>query len=202
MKNTFKLFILMLAFIFSSSLNYGQELKSGDLKVLKGQTVINLQYDYSNMAVGKYKSESEYVNERTAEMNKEIAGSGDNWAMSWVNDRTAKFQPVFETKLNSKLTDEKIVASENNQAAKYTMIIHTTFTEPGWNVGVSRDYAQINVEVSLVESAAKDKPLAIISMENLKDIGGGFIFDTGSRIKTCYDRAGTNLGKFLVKNAF
>ncbi|MEI6433990.1 MAG: hypothetical protein WCP32_04030 [Bacteroidota bacterium] len=201
MKKTVKLLLIMV-FMFSYNLNYGQKLKSGDMKVLKGQTAINLQYDYSNMAVGKFKSESEYVADRVAEMNKESAGSGDNWAKSWVNDRTSKYQPVFESELNSKLQGEKLVAGENNQAAQYTLIIHTTYTEPGWNVGLARNYAHIDMEVSLVETAAKDKPLAIISMDNLKDIGGGFVFDTGSRLKSCYERAGTNLGKFLIKNAF
>ncbi|MCX6280306.1 MAG: hypothetical protein NT004_19755 [Bacteroidetes bacterium] len=201
MKNTVKL-VLILVFMFSTNLIFSQKLKSGDMTALKGQTAINIQYDYSNMAVGKFKSESEYVADRVAEMNKEIAGSGDNWAKSWVNDRTSKFQPAFESELNSKLKDEKVVAGENNQAAKYTLIIHTTFTEPGWNVGLARDYAHINIEVALVETAAKDKPLAIISMDKLKDVGGGFVFDTGSRLKSCYERAGTNLGKFLIKNAF
>ena len=201
MKKTVTL-LLVLVFMFSANLNYGQTLKSGDLKVLKGQTAINIQYDYSNMAVGKFKSESEYVANRTAEMNKDIPGSGDNWAQSWVSDRTSKFQPVFESELNSKLKGTKVVAGENNQEAKYTLIIHTTSTEPGWNVGLARDYAHIDVEVLLVETAAKDKPLAVITMDNLKDVGGGFVFDTGSRLKSCYDRAGTNLGKFLVKNAF
>ena len=38
---------------------------SGDISVLKGQSVINLQYDYSNMAVGKFKNEADYVAKRT-----------------------------------------------------------------------------------------------------------------------------------------
>jgi hypothetical protein len=59
------------------------------------------------------------------------------------------------------------------------------------------------VEVLLVETAAKDKPLAVIEMPKLQSINMmGYDYDTGGRIQSCYDRAGEYLGKFLGKNAF
>lgn len=195
--------ILLLAFAFSANLGFGQKLESGSVAVLKGQTTLNLEYDYSDMAVGKYKVESEYVANRQADMNEKKPGTGDTWALAWVNDRTARFQPMFEKNLNEKLEDVKVVAKENNPDAKYTLIIHTVFTEPGFNVGVTRKNAYINVEVTLVETAAKDKPLAVISMNKLNSINMmGYDYDTGGRIQSCYDRGGEYLGKFLVKNAF
>jgi hypothetical protein len=180
-----------------------QKLKSGDLKVLNGQAILNLQYDYSKMSVGKFDKESDYVADRTADMNKKKPGTGDQWAQAWVSDRTARFQPMFEKNFNAKLEAVNVVARENDPDAKYTLIISTVFTEPGFNVGVTRKNAYINVEVTLVETAAKDKPLAVITMDKLQSVNMmGYDYDTGSRIQSCYDRAGDNLGKFLVKNAF
>lgn len=56
---------------------FAQKMKSGSFSALKGQTVVNLQYDYSNMTVGKFKNESDYINKRVADMNKKEAGAGD-----------------------------------------------------------------------------------------------------------------------------
>jgi len=49
----------------------------------------------------------------------------------------------------------------------------------------------------------KDKPLAVIDLPKLQSVNMmGYDYDTGSRIQSCYDRAGDELGKFLCKNAF
>jgi len=194
---------LTLALLLVTCVVVGQKLKSGDVKVLKGQTTINLEYDYSNMAVGKFESADDYVADRKADMNKKKPGSGDQWAESWTNDRSARFHPMFEKNLNGKISDFGVTAKEGATDAKYTLIIHTTFVEPGFNVGVTRKNAYINIEVVLVETAAKDKPLAVIDLPKLQSVNMmGYDYDTGSRIQSCYDRAGDELGKFLCKNAF
>jgi hypothetical protein len=182
---------------------FGQKLKSGDVKVLKGQTSINLQFDYSNMAVGKYESADEYVADRKADMNKKKPGSGDQWAESWVSDRDARFHPMFVKNLNEKLSDFGVMAKEGATDAKYTLIVHTTYVEPGYNVGITRKNAYVNIEVTLVETASKEKVLALIDMSKLQSINMmGYDYDTGGRIQSCYDRAGEYLGKFLGKNAY
>ena len=64
--------------LFSTELPAQCKLKSGDVKKLKGQTSINLIYDYSNMAVGKFKNEQDYVKSKVEEMNKKKAGTEMN----------------------------------------------------------------------------------------------------------------------------
>jgi len=195
--------MLTTALFLASGAMFGQKLKSGDVKILKGQTTINLQYDYANMAVGKYESEQEYVENRKADMNKKKPGTGDQWAESWTNDRQARFHPMFEKNFNAKLADVGVVAREGATDAKYTLIIHTTFVEPGFNVGVTRKNAYINIEVVLVETATRENSLAVIELPKLQSVNMmGYDYDTGGRIQSCYDRAGDDLGKFLVKNAF
>ncbi|MCK9422835.1 MAG: hypothetical protein M0Q38_09565 [Bacteroidales bacterium] len=195
--------LLMGIFMLTTINIFAQKLKSGDVKMLKGQTVLNLQYDYSNIAVGKYKVEKEYVANRTEDMNKKKPGSGDQWAEAWVNDRKARFQPMFETNFNAKLSDFGVIAKEGATDAKYTLIIRTTFVEPGFNVGITRKNAYIDMTVEIIETAAPDKVLADIEMKGLQSVNMmGYDFDTGVRIQSCYDRGGDYLGKFLVKNAF
>ena len=192
--------------IFSTESLLGQcKLKSGDVKLLKGQTSINLQYDYSSMAVGKFKTEDDYLKDKVADMNKKKAGSGDEWETKWKGDRESRFQPMFVKNLNDELKKYQVTCAEKAADAKYTLIVHTTFTEPGFNavVGGIRKNANVTLMVDLVETANPSAVIANIELKNVQSANMmGYDYDTGGRIQSCYDRAGGELGKFLAKNAF
>jgi hypothetical protein len=190
-------------FLMAGISGMAQKLVSGSVEMLKGEKILNLKYDYSNMAVGKYKNETDYISKKVDEMNKKEAGSGDKWEQAWVSDRANRFQPRFEKNLNQIIDKMGVTAKENAADAKYTLIIHTTFTEPGFNVGVMRQNAYIDVTVNVVETAAPEKVLGSVEMKKLQSkYMGGYDFDTGARIESCYDRAGDELGAFLLKQAF
>jgi len=195
---------LMGAFLFPGITMFAQcKLVSGSVSVLKGQSTINLQYDYSKMAVGKFKNSDDYVASRTADMNKKKPGDGDRWAEAWKNDRASRFQPMFEKNLNQKTSKFNVNLKENATSAKYTLIIRTTFTEPGFNAVEVHRKAYIALQVDLVETANPSKVIASIDMKKEESINMmGFDYDTGGRIQSAYDRAGENLGSFLVKNVF
>jgi hypothetical protein len=154
------------------------------------------------MAVGKYNNENDYVANRTADMNKRKAGDGDRWAEAWKNDRISRFQPMFEKNLNERVGKYNVICKEDATDAKYTLIIRTTFTEPGFNVGITRKNAWIKMDVDLVETANPGTVLASMQMKREDSINMmGYDYDTGARIQSAYDRAGEHLGNFLVKNA-
>ena len=84
--------------------------------------------------------------------------------------------------------------------AKYTMIMSTTYTEPGFNIYVTRKNAHINAEYTIVETADHSKVIAKIIM--LKAPGrtmGGNDYDTGARIEEAYAAAGKRLSLFIMK---
>ena len=58
--------------LFFSYTAHAQKLKltEGDLAVLKDETSINFEFTYDNMAVGKFDTEKEYLEKKTAEYNK------------------------------------------------------------------------------------------------------------------------------------
>ena len=97
--------LVMSFFVFSGSKIFSQKLKSGDLSVLKGQKVINLQFDYSKMKVGKFDNEEEYIKTGTADRNKKKEGAGDAWAVKWRSDKTERYQPAFVESFNKKADD-------------------------------------------------------------------------------------------------
>lgn len=173
------------------------KLKSGDLDMLNGITELNVQYDYSNMTVTtKDVPEAEFIATKKADYNKKEAGKGDAWAEGWVADRDKRYAVQFKEEFE-KQAEIKI---GNYPDAKYTLIFHTTHTETGYNIGISRRNAYIDAEVTIVETANPDKPLAVITLDNAAGrTFGGYDYDTGVRLQESYALAGKSLGRYLRK---
>lgn len=196
-------------FLMAGNITIAQcKLTSGDLSMLKGQSEVNLQFDYSKMAVGKFKTEDEYVNKKKADMNKRKAGSGDEWAERWTTDKTDKYQPSFERGMNMVLASFNFNARQNAVTAKYTLVVHTTFLEIGTSSAVGYGYGfgpaghketYISVTVDVVETANPSKVLASVDMkrENTEYNGEWLDVDMGLRIQGSYTRAGQDLASFI-----
>ena len=191
MKTAMKLIMLsLLTTIITSS--YGQKINvtKGSLGPLKNEKSINLEFRYDGMSVGKFAKEEDYIAKRRTEMNTKEAGLGDKWAESWVNDRKAAYEPKFVTLFTD--YSKKTISAD----APYTLIFHTTFTEPGYNVGVWRGDALINAIVTIVETKNRNNIIAEISLSGSKGrMAMGSDFATSWRIAECYARAGRELAK-------
>ena len=192
-----KLLITGAAFIalFSLSLNSSAQkvkLKQGDLSSLKNETSFNFQFTYNNMSVGKYKDEADYVNKKKEDYNKKEAGRGDTWAKQWVDDRQFRFEPRFQQLFT------KYYPSTVSKDAKYTIIFNTWFTEPGYNIYISRENAKISGDATIVETVDNTKVIAIITIEKAPGrTFGGYDYDTGLRLEESYADAGKALAKFI-----
>ena len=175
----------------------------GDLGFIKGQSAILLEYDYSDMAVGKFDKEADYIAKKVPEYNEAEAGKGDQWAINWVADRDERFHPKFEELLTSYTAKSGCNFAQGNNDAKYTLILKTVFTEPGFNIGVMRKDAMINVEIRFVETGNPENLIALITMTNVPGRGAmGNDYDTGFRISEAYAKCGKSLGAFLMKKGF
>ncbi|MBL7767602.1 MAG: hypothetical protein JNK20_01460 [Flavipsychrobacter sp.] len=200
MKNFISSGLVVVAITISSFTASAQRIKleSGTLSALASEKEINTEFVYDGMSVGKFKTEAEYVAKKTEDYNKKEPGRGDNWAKSWVADRESRFQPKF----NELFGSESGIASGSAPSAKYTMVVKTVSTEPGYNIGISRGNANIYLVVTIVETANRSNELARIKVD--KALGrtfGGFDFDTGLRIGEAYADAGKALGVYVKKNA-
>ena len=86
----------------------------------------------------------------------------------------------------------------NKSDAKYTMIFHTTSTEPGYYIYVTKKNAEIDAEVTIVETANRSNKIAVISVNNAPGrTFSGNDWATGDRISESYAVAGKKLGKFI-----
>ncbi len=164
----------------------------GDLSVLKNETSINIEFTYDNMSVGKYNKESEYLEKKKSEYNSKEPGRGDRWVKNWVADRKANFEPKFIELF------EKTSGMTVKSDAKYTLIFHTTSTEPGYYIYVSKKNAEIDAEVTIVETVDRSKKVAVITVNNAPGrTFSGEDWATGDRISESYAVAGKKLGKYI-----
>jgi len=171
-----------------------------EISFMKGQKDLNIQYSFDKMVVGNAGLEADYISSKKADYNKKEPGKGDKFEQSWKSAPANTYEPKFEELINKQLNDIGISAAQNAKNAKYTLIVHTTFIEPGFNVGVMKKPAYCDFELSLVETA---NPSVVLSSAILKNIPGsqmgGFDFDASARIGESYGKAGKMTGKSMVK---
>jgi hypothetical protein len=189
--------ILIAVLVFSVSATAQKvRILDGNLDALKGVTKMNVQFDYSKMGVGKFESEKDYIAKKKAEYNKKEAGRGEEWEKSWKADRKNRFEPQFR-ELFVKHSDINI---GDYPGEKYTLIFKTTYTEPGYNIYISKKNAELDGEAWIVETANYSNVIAKISVQNCPGrTFGGNDYDTGERIQESYAVAGKGLGKFFDK---
>ena len=181
-----------------------QKYTSGDktLSFLAGEKDINLEYDYSDMMVGK-KPEAQYKEEKIADFNKKQKGKGERWAEKWVNNRSAIYEPMFEELINKIMVKSKMGTniSKNLKDAKYTLVVHTTMTEPGFNVMVMKVDPSCNFEFIWKENGTGKE----MAKGRLDRVAGHVMndsdwdFDPSNRLKECYAKAGKVVGKTMEK---
>ena len=200
----FFLFLLCCSFAFSFSAIAQEEdakLSNVDLSFLAGQTSFNLKYNYDNMTVGE-KSESDYRKDKIAKFDEKEPGKGERWEKNWVNARQLAYQPRFEELLNKILTKEKTnaTANEDVKGTKYTIIVHTIFTEPGFNAVVMKKNPYCIFEIIFIDNeTGKEKAKATVKAAGVLFGGSEFDFDPANSIKECYAKAGKVLGKEMAR---
>ena len=140
--------------------------KKGSLDFLKGQKSLLATFDYSNMGVGKFDKEDDYIAKKTADYNKSEAGKGDKWAISWKGDRATRYEPKFETLFNEYVSKIGMVGNRTVTDAQFEMNIHTVFTEPGFNIGVTAKIAYIRRD-SHIKKISSGEEVAVLTYRQL-----------------------------------
>jgi hypothetical protein len=195
--------VLLFSLLYTQATAQKMKLENGSFGILKGTAVLNVEYSYENVAVGKFDNEQEYIDKKVAEYNKKEAGTGDKWKESWFADRESRFEPQFEELMNKGFSEKATgMTLSHDPSAKYTLIVHTTFIEPGYNIGISRMNAYIDAKIELVETANRNTILAKMSIDNSpgRDVMG-YDFDTGYRIQEAYAKMGKELANYIWKTA-
>ena len=165
------------------------EVKSGSFDFLKGQKTLLVQYDYSNMAVGKYDKEVDYIDAKVTEGNNAEAGKGDKWKADWFDKRTSAYEPSFEELFNKYMGEKGLTCGKTSNDAAYIMNIHTVFTDVGYFIGISSKPSYISTEITFTKASSGEK-MAVVTAEKCPGVGG---------IKEAYAKLGKSLSGFLLK---
>lgn len=175
--------------------------ESGGLTMLAGQSKLLVEYDFSDLDMGKEGSESDYLNKKKTDLNAKEPGKGDKFVAGWEKNKTDRYQPKFEELFN-KTAKEKINISASNKDAKYKLIVKTLTLYPGYNIGISKMPAYVSFAFIIVDVADPSKVLSKTLVRNV--VGSqamGYDFDAGSRLQESYAKAGKMYAKYVMKKA-
>ncbi len=101
---------ILLALLFVSGFTFAQDMKvvNGNFDFLKTQKEVNVEFDYSSFTMMKEnKTEKQYVEERTAELNEKHKGNGNIWQKKWNSSKELIWTPKFLELMNVVLQKEK-----------------------------------------------------------------------------------------------
>lgn len=195
-----KSLLLLIGLITSAAFSQKIVLKQGSLDALKGEKQIRIEYDFSSFGVGKFSTEKEYLDTKVAEYNKNEPGRGDKFLVSWNNDKETRFPAKFEELFNDGMSKPGLTGARDFNS-KYTLIVKTTFMEPGFNVGVMRKSAAVSFEYWIVESANHSNVVAVLTQNEVPGMMAmGFDYDTGSRIAESYAKGAKMLAAYVLKS--
>ena len=196
MKKSRSVAILIALFFAVSSFN-AQD--SGDISKLRGTSRINIIYDYSNMSVGSYDNEQDYINKKMDDYSKKDPEKAEKFKESWYNSRRDRFEPKFLELFNKNMEKAGIEGVNYSKDAPVTLVVKTVKTEPGYNIGISRMPAYIDADCIFLDQSGKE-----FARYLLKNVAGanamGFDYDTGSRLSESYAKSGKILAKKLTKD--
>ncbi|MBE8724946.1 hypothetical protein [Flavobacterium hungaricum] len=199
-----KKLVLTLLFVSGAAFAQDIEIKSGDFAFLKDQKEINVEFDYSGFTMMKdKKTEAQYVEERTAELNEKSKGNGTIWSKKWSTAKESIWNPKFLELVNVVLNKEKKdVSFQEGLTTPYTLIVQTVWIYPGWDIAMMKQAAKVTTNLKFVETANKSHVLLEISSEEAPGDQYGSQFSNESRIGEGYAKTGKSFAKLLLKKAY
>lgn len=188
--------LLLLSAIIFVGFTQAQKIKvtSGDLTFLKDLAELNVTFEYpEDMKLGKTTQDA-YIEKKMKDAEKKEEGAGEAWKDSYYADRTDHYEPMFMQGLDQYTGDLYVVQDDSDY--EYTMIVKTTFTEPGFNVGIQSKKSAIDVELTFIETA---NPENVVAVMTILKAPGAATFDQGLRVGDAYFTAAQAFGKYVKK---
>jgi hypothetical protein len=198
----FKLLSFFIVLFLFSFKMHAQEatLYNGSPDFLKGQTNLNVQFNYNGLVVSDL-TEEIYLKQKRSEFRK--PADGDKFVKKWNSDRTDSFEPKFLEQLNKGLKKIGLVATKNTPTNKYTMIVQTVKIEPGYYNGTSgnkRD-TYVNLLIKFIETDKPEVELCTIKAEKIVGVTEEQMqmIETTMKINNAYANAAEKISKLIVK---
>lgn len=190
--------------LFVSAMTQAQRFQDeqGTLSVLKGQTEVNVEFNYDNLRLMKDNlTEDEYIKERIEYLNKKAEGEGDIWVNSWKSAKETIWQPNFLKLLSRTITKEKGISFKQNieNSAKYTLIVDVIWIYRGWDAGIMKQPAKVTTTLKIVETGNKSNILYQVKAIEAPGDQWGNNFNDELRIGEGFAKTAKSFGKLMIK---
>jgi hypothetical protein len=171
-------------------------LLQGDLKPLKGQKSIQIEFEYDSILIGGVTPEAEYIANKKTLWEQKEPGKGEDFESMWFDSRSEMHGPTFAfwfSKVTGWSTDDSL--------APFKMIVKTRQLEPGWTIGILGHRSSFNGEALIVNSSDGRliARLLLIDMKSRDEPNGDF--QLGQVIQQAYKTGGQIAGAFILKAA-
>ncbi|MEO7977582.1 hypothetical protein [Flavobacterium sp.] len=197
---------IVFALLLFTGITFAQDMNvvKGNFDFIKNQKEINIEFDYSNFTMMKEnKTEKQYVEERTAELNEKYKGNGTIWQKKWYSSKELIWTPKFLELINVVLQKEKKDLNfQEGLNSPYTLIVKTTWVYPGWDAAIMKQPAKVSTNLKFVETANKSNVLLEITSEEAPGDQWGSNFSNESRIGEGYAKTAKSLAKLIAKKAY
>ncbi|MFO7940462.1 MAG: hypothetical protein R6U66_12020 [Bacteroidales bacterium] len=162
---------------------------------------LHLTFDYQNVVISKYKTETAYLEEKQQDLNRQKAGSGDSWRENWYTDREKYFEPIFSEAFFKHV--RKVNRANHLTNASHQMVVRVTYMEPGFKVKYSEKSAEINILAIFYPKGQPRDTLAIVEFNRCrgKETGENNR-DTRHRLIDAFGTCGKALGKYIRSHAY
>jgi hypothetical protein len=202
MKKTYAIQVIIIFILMTFNLNAQKvEVVKGDLRFLKNEKLLNVEFSYDKMTIGELPSE--YTAKKVKEHNDKEPGKGDQWLTEWNDNKTIKFEPAFISSFMKATKKYGVTIGKNEASAKYTVNVSTVFMEigfTGWSV--AKKDSEIHLVLTFYEGNNHDKEIATVNLTESKGNAGDYSYTSGVRIAAAYTEAGKSFGKFLDSKVY
>lgn len=164
-------------------------LNSGEISSLDKVKTVNIVYDYSDLGVGAFRKEEDYIKKHSEDLEKKEKGSSEKFKTDWPAARKKHYEPKFEELFN-KVGPKEIGMTGTNYSTSsdYTLLVHTVFIEPGANAGIYKKPSYIDLECVFKDKDGKE--LCVFYLKNAVGAqAAGFDFAVESRLVESYAKA-------------
>ncbi|PIB37886.1 hypothetical protein [Maribacter sp. 4G9] len=190
---------VLLLFITLSVSAQRLKINEGDFKNLKGINTYSVVFDYTDVQIPKFENEEAFLKDKMDKREEKEAGDGERFKKEWFSDRPDRYHPKFIESFNKRFDNGELSVNEDT-AEEYTMEIHTTKIYPGYNVGIVRHNAEIDVTFTIYKTGEKDKVLFSGSYQDVQGNGAmGYDYNSGYRISECYAKLAKNIAQEFNK---
>lgn len=187
------LFIVVSLFVISATNAQKIKVESGDMSFFEDLADISVVFEYpEDMKYGKTTLQ-EYMDKKVKEKEASVEGSGEEWKEKFIADRE-RYNEKFVYALGKYA--KGLYVAEDDPDFEYTMIVKTTFMEPGFQMGFQSKNSAIDLEIKFVKTNAPDKVIATMKVSKAP---GAAHPDAGERMADAYFTAAQSLGKYLKK---